>query len=152
MEIYIICEDLLCLVEGRVGKRKFRIALQAITQQKRASSYSHRYCQRSFYLTMAMRHDHIAFPWLSLPADIRLSMLDEISGQKHRGWAQCAAVCTEWQATLEPKKFSQLPSQCLVALEPSYLDDLGNPRYPTKASCPAHLSECRSFLIRLSHV
>jgi hypothetical protein len=81
-------------------------------------SHSHRYCQRSFYLTMTKRHDQIAFPWLSLPADIRLLVLDEISGQKHHGWAQCAAVCREWQAILEPKNFSQL------ALEPSCLDNL----------------------------
>ncbi|EAT83669.1 hypothetical protein HBI56_064520 [Parastagonospora nodorum] len=67
---------------------------------------------------MTKRHDHIAFPWLSLPADICLLVLDEISGQKHRGWAQCAAVCKEWQAILEPKNFSQL------ALEPSCLDNL----------------------------
>src|SRR5690242_766833 len=64
------------------------------------------------------RHDHMAFTWLSLPADIRLFILDEVSGQKHRGWAQCPAVCKEWQAILEPKNFSQL------ALEPSCLDDL----------------------------
>ncbi|KAJ4987981.1 hypothetical protein SVAN01_06556 [Stagonosporopsis vannaccii] len=67
---------------------------------------------------MTERQDQIAFPWLSLPADIRLLMLDEISGQKQPGWAQCAAVCKEWQAILEPKNFSQL------ALEPSCLDDL----------------------------
>jgi hypothetical protein len=67
---------------------------------------------------MTKRHDRIFFPWFSLPADIRLLMLDEISGQKHRGWAQCAAVCKEWQAILEPKNFSQL------AWEPSCLDDL----------------------------
>ena len=67
---------------------------------------------------MTKRHDHIAFPWLSLPADIRLLILDEISGQKHRGWAQCAAVCKEWLAILEPKNFSQL------ALQPSCLDEL----------------------------
>jgi hypothetical protein len=67
---------------------------------------------------MTRRHDHTAFPWLSLPADIRLSILDEILGQKHRGWAQCAAVCKEWQAILEPKNFSQLE------LQPSCLDEL----------------------------
>ncbi|KAH7410464.1 hypothetical protein DE146DRAFT_645017 [Phaeosphaeria sp. MPI-PUGE-AT-0046c] len=67
---------------------------------------------------MTKEHDLSAFPWLSLPADIRLLMLDDISGQKHRGWAQCAAVCKEWQAILEPRNFSQL------ALRPSCLDDL----------------------------
>lgn len=61
----------------------------------------------------------MAFPWPSLPADIHLLILDEISGQKYRGWAQYAAVCREWQAVLEPKNFSQLivkPS-CLEELE-----------------------------------
>ncbi len=67
---------------------------------------------------MTRRHDEITFPWPSLPADIRLLILDEISGQKHRGWAQCAAVCKEWQAILEPKNFSQL------SLQPSCLDEL----------------------------
>ncbi|EFQ93346.1 hypothetical protein PTT_09316 [Pyrenophora teres f. teres 0-1] len=67
---------------------------------------------------MTERHDHIAFPWLSLPADIRLLVLDEVSGQKHGGWAQCAAVCKEWLAIFEPKNFSHL------ALQPSCLDEL----------------------------
>ncbi|KAF2854696.1 hypothetical protein T440DRAFT_496075 [Plenodomus tracheiphilus IPT5] len=40
------------------------------------------------------------------------------TADKHRGWAQCAAVCKEWQTILEPKNFAQL------ALEPSCLDDL----------------------------
>ncbi|KAH6637429.1 hypothetical protein C7974DRAFT_450324 [Boeremia exigua] len=68
---------------------------------------------------MTTRHNHTAFPWLLLPADIRLLVLDEISGQKNRGWAQGAAVCKEWQAVLEPKNFSQLTVQlsCLDGLE-----------------------------------
>lgn len=60
----------------------------------------------------------MAFPWRSLPDDIRLLILDEISGQKHPGWAQYAAVCREWQAVLEPKNFSQL------IVKPSCLDEL----------------------------
>lgn len=68
---------------------------------------------------MTERHDQTAFPWLSLPTDIRLMIFDEISGQKHRGWAQCVAVCKEWQAVLEPRNFSQLTLQtsCLDELE-----------------------------------
>ncbi|PVH98549.1 hypothetical protein DM02DRAFT_682060 [Periconia macrospinosa] len=68
---------------------------------------------------MTSTHDHTPFPWPSLPADIRLLILDEISGQKHRGWAQCAAVCKEWQVILEPKNFSRLALQtsCLNELE-----------------------------------
>ncbi|PSN73921.1 hypothetical protein BS50DRAFT_595437 [Corynespora cassiicola Philippines] len=69
---------------------------------------------------MTKRHNQIAFPWLLLPAHIRLLILDEISGQEHGGWAQCAAVCKEWQAVLEPKNFFQLALQpsCLDGLEP----------------------------------
>lgn len=67
---------------------------------------------------MTKTHNHSAFPWPSLPADIRLLILDEILGQKHHGWAQCAAVCREWQAILEPRNFARL------SLEPSCLDDL----------------------------
>ncbi|KAI1665031.1 hypothetical protein L13192_11150 [Pyrenophora tritici-repentis] len=67
---------------------------------------------------MTEKHDQLAFLWILLPADIRLLIFDEISGQKHRGWAQCAAVCKEWLAILEPKNFSQL------ALQPSCLDEL----------------------------
>lgn len=67
---------------------------------------------------MTEENYHIVFPWHSLPADIRLLILDEMSGQNHHGWAPCAAVCKEWQAILEPKNFSQL------ALQPSCLDEL----------------------------
>lgn len=82
-------------------------------------SYCHNYRQRSFKPKMTETHDRIAFPWLSLPGDIRLMIFDEISGRKHRGWAQCAAVCKEWQAVLEPRNFSQLTLQatCLNELE-----------------------------------
>ncbi|OAL48465.1 hypothetical protein IQ07DRAFT_571171 [Pyrenochaeta sp. DS3sAY3a] len=68
---------------------------------------------------MTKRQEHIAFPWVALPADIRLLIFDEIAGQKNRGWAQCAAVCKEWQAILEAKNFSQLALQpsCLYELE-----------------------------------
>lgn len=89
---------------------------------------------------MAKRHDHIAFPWLSLPADICLLVLDEISGQKHRGWAQCAAVCKEWQAILEPKIFSQLAIGAVLSRRP------GNTRYPTKTSCPGTFVSISAFL------
>lgn len=61
-------------------------------------------------------HNHSAFS--RLPTEILILILDQISNQKHRGWAQCAAVCKEWQAILEPKNFSQL------TLQPSCLDEL----------------------------
>jgi hypothetical protein len=67
---------------------------------------------------MPKRHNANAFPWALLPADIRLLILEEISRQKLRGWALCAAVCKEWQAIIESKNFYQL------ALQTSCLDEL----------------------------
>ena len=68
---------------------------------------------------MPKRHDDNTSPWASLPAYIRLLILEEISGQKYRGWALCAAVCKEWQAIVEPKNFCQIVLQvsCLDGLE-----------------------------------
>ncbi|KAF2012461.1 hypothetical protein BU24DRAFT_484101 [Aaosphaeria arxii CBS 175.79] len=66
---------------------------------------------------MPKSHNDNAFPWASLPADIRLLILDEISDQKYRGWSVCAAVCKEWQAIIEPKNF------CQLALKTSCLDE-----------------------------
>ena len=38
------------------------------------------------------------FPyWTTLPAEIRLLILEAITQQKHPGWASSAAVCKEWQ-------------------------------------------------------
>lgn len=67
---------------------------------------------------MIPKTTHTTFPWISLPADIRLLILDEISGQKHPAWSQSAAVCKEWQTILEPRNFSHL------TLQPSCLDEL----------------------------
>ena len=67
---------------------------------------------------MPKTHEDSAFPWASLPAEIRLGILEEISRQKHRGWALCATVCKEWQAIIEPKNFYRL------ALQASGLDEL----------------------------
>jgi hypothetical protein len=78
------------------------------------------YCQRSFYLKMPKRRDDNAFPWASLPTEIRLLILEEISRQKFRGWALCAAVCKEWQTIIEVNNF------CQLALQVSCLDGLEN--------------------------
>ncbi|KAI1147480.1 hypothetical protein F4825DRAFT_471535 [Nemania diffusa] len=68
---------------------------------------------------MPNRHDDNAFPWASLPADIALLILEEISRQKHRGWALCATVCKAWQVIIERKNFYQLTLQasCLDEFE-----------------------------------
>ncbi|KAJ8128775.1 hypothetical protein O1611_g4855 [Lasiodiplodia mahajangana] len=68
---------------------------------------------------MPNRHDDNAFPWASLPADIALLILEEISRRKHRGWALCATVCKAWQVIIERKNFYQLTLQasCLDEFE-----------------------------------
>ncbi|KAI1492990.1 hypothetical protein F5X96DRAFT_623834 [Biscogniauxia mediterranea] len=56
--------------------------------------------------------------WASLPTEIRLMILEEISRQKHRGWASCASVCKEWQVFIEQKNFYRLNlrASCLQGL------------------------------------
>ncbi|OAX78348.1 hypothetical protein ACJ72_07347 [Emergomyces africanus] len=56
--------------------------------------------------------------WASLPAEICLTILEEISRQKYRGWTSCAAVCKYWQVFVERKNFRRL------TLEVSCLDEL----------------------------
>lgn len=56
--------------------------------------------------------------WAAFPVDIRLMILEEISRQKYRGWALCAAVCKEWQVVIERKNFHRL------TLQPSCLEEL----------------------------
>ncbi|PGG96368.1 hypothetical protein GX51_07863 [Blastomyces parvus] len=59
--------------------------------------------------------------WASLPAEIRLTILEEISRQKHRGWASCAAVCKEWQVFVEAKNFRRLTLQTSCLEEFKYM-------------------------------
>ncbi|ROT36879.1 hypothetical protein SODALDRAFT_281540 [Sodiomyces alkalinus F11] len=55
------------------------------------------------------RVDAASSSWDSLPWEIRLQILGQISRQKHRGWAaSCAAVCKEWQTFVEPRNFYRL--------------------------------------------
>lgn len=56
--------------------------------------------------------------WTSLPVEIRLTILEEISPHKHRGWHPLAAVCKEWQIFVERKNFRRLK------LQASYLEEL----------------------------
>ncbi len=46
-------------------------------------------------------------------------ILEEISHQKHCGWALCAAVCKEWQVVIERENFCRLTIQasCLKELK-----------------------------------
>lgn len=49
--------------------------------------------------------------WLSLPAEIRLMILDFFTRQKSPGWASYAAVCKEWQFFIEKRNFHRLKLQ-----------------------------------------
>lgn len=49
--------------------------------------------------------------WVFLPEDIRRLILEEITRQRHRGWASLAAVSKEWQAFIEKRNFRQLKLQ-----------------------------------------
>ncbi|KAI1359884.1 hypothetical protein F5Y08DRAFT_349266 [Xylaria arbuscula] len=105
------------------------------------------------------------FPWASLPADIALLILEEISRQKHRGWALCAAVCKAWQVIIEPKNFYQLTLQasCLDEFEYFVIRqrplvhhiclNIKLPRYacPTcqRNAMPKHSSNFRKAVTRL---
>ncbi|KAK4446456.1 hypothetical protein QBC34DRAFT_486862 [Podospora aff. communis PSN243] len=57
--------------------------------------------------------------WASLPAEIRLMILDVVAQQKHPGWASFASVCKEWQLFLEKQNFCRLKLQvpCLDNFE-----------------------------------
>ncbi|KND91372.1 hypothetical protein TOPH_03958 [Tolypocladium ophioglossoides CBS 100239] len=46
--------------------------------------------------------------WMSLPAEIRLLILEAITFQKYPGWASLACVCKEWQLFIEKRNFRQL--------------------------------------------
>ncbi|KAM5348805.1 hypothetical protein ACJ41O_008628 [Fusarium nematophilum] len=59
-----------------------------------------------------------AFYWMSLPAEIRLMILEAITQQMHPGWASLASVCKEWQLVIEKRNFHRLK------LRLSCLDDL----------------------------
>lgn len=60
-----------------------------------------------------------AFYWISLPAEIRLMILDAITQQKNPGWASSASVCKEWQLAIEKRNFHRLTLQvsCLGDFE-----------------------------------
>ncbi|KAI0841931.1 hypothetical protein F5Y06DRAFT_306900 [Hypoxylon sp. FL0890] len=49
-----------------------------------------------------------ALSWMSLPAEIRLMILEAIADQKYPGWASLASVCTEWQYVLEKANFYRI--------------------------------------------
>ncbi|KAI1140318.1 hypothetical protein F5Y05DRAFT_313647 [Hypoxylon sp. FL0543] len=58
-----------------------------------------------------------ALRWISLPAEIRLMILETIAYQKSPGWASFASVCKEWQYVLEKANFHK------ITLGISRLDD-----------------------------
>lgn len=46
--------------------------------------------------------------WPSLPAELRLQILELVAEQRHPGWVTCAAVCKEWQIEIERVNFRHL--------------------------------------------
>lgn len=56
---------------------------------------------------------------MSLPAEIRLMILEAVRHQINPGWASLASVCKEWQIFIEAKNFHtlQLKVSCLDDLE-----------------------------------
>ncbi|OAA59456.1 hypothetical protein ISF_06391 [Cordyceps fumosorosea ARSEF 2679] len=86
------------------------------------------------------------FQWTLLPAEIRNPILERISRQSYRGTA--AAVCSEWQAYLEPRNFARLRLELrnleqfgkMTARTAGFVSEIRvNVRLP-RYSCP----ECRS--------
>ncbi|OTB19131.1 hypothetical protein K445DRAFT_53901 [Daldinia sp. EC12] len=49
-----------------------------------------------------------AFKWMSLPAEIRLMILEAIAHQKNPGWGSLASVCREWRYVLEGANFYKM--------------------------------------------
>ncbi|KAI0545743.1 hypothetical protein F4679DRAFT_452140 [Xylaria curta] len=49
-----------------------------------------------------------ALAWISLPAEIRLMILEIVACQKYPGWASLASVCREWQHVLEKVNFHKI--------------------------------------------
>lgn len=49
-----------------------------------------------------------AIKWISLPAEIRLMILEAIAYQKNSGWASLASVCREWQHVLEKANYYKM--------------------------------------------
>ncbi|KAI0965154.1 hypothetical protein F4678DRAFT_453617 [Xylaria arbuscula] len=59
--------------------------------------------------------------WPSLPAEIRLMILNFVASAQHRGWGSLASVCRQWQFVLEKANFSKLKlsgsARCLDKFE-----------------------------------
>ncbi|KAL6901237.1 hypothetical protein GGI43DRAFT_433939 [Trichoderma evansii] len=53
-------------------------------------------------------HTSIITSWKSLPAEIRITILELVAHQKHPGWASLASVCRQWQDILEKANYRKL--------------------------------------------
>ena len=92
------------------------------TTQSSLPVYKRNNWSASFYLTMLKRQREMEsskrvlrsatkakFNWASLPAEIRLMILEEALGHRHRSWASCAVASKEWQTFVEQK--NSLPAK-----------------------------------------
>ncbi|KAL7926411.1 hypothetical protein ACQKWADRAFT_328219 [Trichoderma austrokoningii] len=46
--------------------------------------------------------------WVSLPAEIRLQILESIAHEKPYGWSSLASICKEWQYVFEKENYKKL--------------------------------------------
>ena len=79
----------------------------------------HRVIKRRHGMALRASTQGARLPWRSLPAEIRLTILETIAQQKHRGWASLASVCKDWQHVIEKQNFRLLKLQvsCLDGFE-----------------------------------
>lgn len=74
-----------------------------------------------------------ALAWASLPAEIRLMILETIATQKHPSWASFASVCREWQHVLEKINFHKVKLGVLC------LDDFDRVATPQEGEVIRHI-------------
>ncbi|KAI1744267.1 hypothetical protein F4680DRAFT_469600 [Xylaria scruposa] len=63
------------------------------------------------YLPVVRSHSQTrsnVLAWISLPAEIRLMILEIVACQNYPGWASLASVCKEWQHVLEKVNFYKI--------------------------------------------
>lgn len=46
--------------------------------------------------------------WSSLPAELRIQILETVISEKQPGWSSCVIICKEWQPIFEKENFHRL--------------------------------------------
>jgi hypothetical protein len=60
---------------------------------------------------MITRSKAKSISWATLPAEIRLMILEAVAENNHPGWGPLASVCSEWQLCIEKQNFRRLKLQ-----------------------------------------